>query len=60
LEACHFVLGCYTRSVTCGPVSCDEELDMCLGEVPALTTKGSALLVGLLVGSVFWLARRLR
>jgi hypothetical protein len=39
-------------------VSCDEELDICLGEVPALTTKGTALLVGLLVGSVFWLARR--
>ena len=57
-EACHFVLGCYTKRVTCGPVMCDEELDVCLGEVPALTTKGTALLVGLLVGSVFWLARR--
>jgi len=58
VEACHFVLGCYTKSNTCGPVRCDEEIDVCLGEVPALTTKGTALLVGFLVGSVFWLVRR--
>jgi hypothetical protein len=58
LEVCHWVLGCYTKTISCGPVRCDEDNDVCMGEVPALTTKGTALLVGLLAGSVFWLTRR--
>jgi hypothetical protein len=39
-------------------VECDEDNDVCVGVLPALTAKGAALLVGLLVGSVFWLVRR--